>query len=261
MAIVVVDTADGGSRQAPALRGYVPPGAEQDAWDGLVTVGRETAKSREWRNRRELVTAARRHKVIIGPGRAQNAISPLCAPLRGAIWRRSRPAPCFRSATDDPPRHADEDLLHVPQDDAGVLVVGEQDPARPAFWAIFAAARVTAGHDPVMLRAADLAAGAVSGNTPTTLPLDQVLPDWTGAPPGTLVIDALDAARGSTARARLADLIQALAGSRWQVVASVRTFDLVHGPGLQAFCGQPVSAESRGAIPGWTASVTCAWVT
>lgn len=246
MAIVVVDTADGGSRQAPALRGYVPPGAEQDAWDGLVTVGRETAKSREWRNRRELVTAARRHKVIIGPGPSTERD---IAVLRAAT--RSNLA-AFQASTMLPvsdglhlPRHADEDLLHVPQDDAGVLVVGEAGSGKTGVLATFAAARVTAGHDLVMLRAADLAAGAVSGNTPTTLPLDQVLLDWTGAPPGTLVIDALDAARGSTARARLADLIQALAGSRWQVVASVRTFDLVHGPGLQAaFCGEPVSAES-----------------
>jgi hypothetical protein len=245
-AVVVVDTADGGSRQAPALRGYVPPGTEQEAWDGLVTVGQETAKVREWRDRRELVAAARRHKVIIGPGPSTERDIAL---LRAATQSNLA---AFRDSTMLPvegglhlPRHAADDLLKTHPDDAGALMIGEAGSGKTGILVIFAMARAEAGHDLVVLRAADLTVGAVSGSTPTALPLDQVLLDWTGVPPGTLVIDALDAARGSTARAMLADLIQALAGSRWQVVASVRTFDLVHGPRLQAaFRGEPVSAEA-----------------
>ena len=96
-----------------------------------------------------------------------------------------------------------------------------------------------------MLSAADLAAGAVSGNTRLALPIDQVLLSWTGPSPGTLVIDALDAARGSAARARLAGLARVLAESRWQVVASVRTFDLMYGPDLRAaFTGEPVRSDA-----------------
>ena len=121
------------------------------------------------------------------------------------------------------PRHADADLAGASQADGGVLVVGEAGSGKTGVLATFAAARSEGGQDVVVLSAADLAAGAVSGNTRLALPIDQVLLSWTGPSPGTLVIDALDAARGSAARARLAGLARVLAESRWQVVASVRS--------------------------------------
>jgi hypothetical protein len=141
-------------------------------------------------------------------------------------------------------RLADAELEAARPADGGVLVVGDAGSGKTGILVTLASARSASGQDVVVLRATDLAAGTVSGNTQLTLPIDQVLLGWTGASPATLVIDALDAARGSTARTRLAELVGALADSRWQVAASVRTFDLLYGPALRAaFPGEPVSSD------------------
>jgi hypothetical protein len=66
--------------------------------------------------------------------------------------------------------------------------------------------------------------------------LAEVLENWSGDRPGVLLIDALDAARGSGALQVLRDLIRRVAttqGSRWRVVASIRVFDLRYSQDLQ----------------------------
>jgi RecA/RadA recombinase len=248
LAVVAVDSVDGGRDRAAAqatVRGFVPPGDEQRAWDALVAVGREASISREWRSRPDLVTAVARHGVIVGPGpSAARDIALLRAATQSNLA-------ALRASTTLPvgdgmhlPRHADNELAAAGPADGGVLVVGEAGSGKTGVLVTLAAARSERGQDVVVLRATDLTAGAVSGNTRLSLPIEQVLLSWTGGLPATLVIDALDAARGSSARARLAELVGALAESRWQVVASVRTFDLIYGPGLRAaFTGEPVSVD------------------
>ena len=249
MAVVALDTVDGRRDRAAAqatIRGFVPPSEEWRAWDALVAVGREVAIAREWRSRPELVTAVARHGIIVGPG--PNAARDIA--LLRTVTQSNLVA--LQASTTLPVgggmhlfRHADNDLAAVRPADGGVLVVGEAGSGKTGVLVTFAAARSQCGQDVVVLRATDLAAGTVSGNTRLTLPIDQVLLSWTGASPATLVIDALDAARGSTARARLAELVRALVESRWRVVASVRTFDLMYGPGLRAaFTGEPVSNDA-----------------
>jgi len=66
--------------------------------------------------------------------------------------------------------------------------------------------------------------------------LAEVLENWSGDQPGLLLIDALDAARGSGALQVLRDLVSRVAtnqGSRWRVVASIRIFDLGYSQDLQ----------------------------
>ena len=248
MAVVVVDTVDGGTGRAAAqatIRGFVPPGEEQRAWDALVTVGREASIAREWRSRPELVTAVARHGVIIGPGPSSaRDIALLRAATQSnlAVLQADTTLPAVDGM--HLPRHADQDLAAISPEDGGLLVVGDAGSGKTGVLVTLASARSQGGQDVVLLRATDLAAGTVSGNTRLILPTDQVMLSWTGPSAATLVIDALDAARGSTARAKLAELVRALAGSRWQVVASVRTFDLMYGPNLRAaFSGQPVSSD------------------
>ena len=266
MAVVVVDTVDGGAGRAAAqatIRGFVPPGEERRAWDALVTVGREASVAREWRSRPELATAASRHGVIIGPNPSTARDIDL---LRAATQTNLA---ALQADTTLPavngmhlPRHADQDLAAISAEDGGLLVVGDAGSGKTGVLVTLASARSQDGQDVVLLRATDLAAGTVSGNTRLTLPIDQVMLSWTGPSAATLVIDALDAARGSTDRAKLAELVRALAGSRWQVVASVRTFDLMYGPTCVRCSPASRSAATQpGAIPGLTASATSAWAT
>jgi hypothetical protein len=66
--------------------------------------------------------------------------------------------------------------------------------------------------------------------------LAEVLENWSGDRPGLLLIDALDAARGSGALQELRKLISRVVtttGSRWRVVASIRVFDLRYSQELQ----------------------------
>jgi len=65
--------------------------------------------------------------------------------------------------------------------------------------------------------------------------LTDVIKAWDGNRKGIILIDALDAARGAAAGEVILALIQALKnGSRWNVVASVRKWDLRYNPDLRA---------------------------
>ena len=248
MAVVAIDTADGGAGSAGAqatIRGFVPPGEEPRAWDAFVAVGREASIAREWRSRQELVTAVARHGVIIGPGpSAARDIILLRAATQSNLAALAADTMLPAAGGMHLPRHVIPELAAISPEDGGLVVVGDAGAGKTGVLVTFASVRSQGGHDVVLLRAADLAAGTVSGNTQLTLPIDQVMLSWTGTSAGMLVIDALDAARGSTARMRLAELVRALEGSRWQIVASMRTFDLIYGRGLRAaFSGEPVSSD------------------
>jgi hypothetical protein len=141
-------------------------------------------------------------------------------------------------------REVEAVLAHASSADGGVVVVGDAGSGKTGLVVTLAADRLAAGQEVVVLRPADLA-GVAAGGVRLTRPPDQVLRDWTGAGRATLVIDALDVARGSEDRARLAGLVAALSGSRWQVIATVRTYDVVFGPTLQAaFAGRALSTDT-----------------
>jgi hypothetical protein len=72
--------------------------------------------------------------------------------------------------------------------------------------------------------------------------LSEVLANWSGRTTGTLIIDALDAARGSGALTVLRELIRSVVSapdSRWRVVASIRVFDLRYSQDLQTIFKRP----------------------
>ena len=62
--------------------------------------------------------------------------------------------------------------------------------------------------------------------------LSEILENWLGAEAGLLVVDALDAARKSETQNTLGVVIEEVlygAAGRWNVVASVRSYDLRQG--------------------------------
>lgn len=78
--------------------------------------------------------------------------------------------------------------------------------------------------------------------------LTDVLAHWFSTSPGYVVIDALDAGRGSRAQDALLSLMEEVrdAAGRWRVIASIRRFDLRANPALrQLFRGEPPSRDPR----------------
>jgi len=83
---------------------------------------------------------------------------------------------------------------------------------------------------------------------PNSYSLVDVLADWSGSGRAALIIDALDAARTSYGLTTLCNLIGQIRDNapRWDVVASVREFDLKHSRDIQRlFPGQPISGAGN----------------
>jgi hypothetical protein len=110
-----------------------------------------------------------------------------------------------------------------------------------------AAASATTDVDLVVLRSDNL--GPTNGQTRIELnlahDLSEVLAGWTGNRPGLLLIDGLDQTRGMDASMWLPELAGALSETRWRIVATIRTFDLKHGPRWRAmFAGDVVVPDA-----------------
>ncbi|WP_273242178.1 ATP-binding protein [Hyphomonas atlantica corrig.] len=94
--------------------------------------------------------------------------------------------------------------------------------------------------------------------------LAQVLTNWDGAQEGWLIIDALDATRGGPGEAVFRRLIETIlkGDSRWNIIASIRSFDLLMGVQFrELFAGAPPVDTLRDSrfpnvrhiqIPTWT---------
>ena len=112
-----------------------------------------------------------------------------------------------------------------------ILVVGEPGAGKSgALHELVTQAKLD-GWDVLAFSALELAAASL-GQLRTELGLHHdvldTLQEWTGASPGLVVVDALDAARGSASIRTLTSLITGIghAESRWRVVATIREFDL-----------------------------------
>ena len=119
-------------------------------------------------------------------------------------------------------------------DDGSLLVVGEPGAGKSGALHDLADMLLNEGHDVVFLAADHLAAGSF-GELRTELGLDHeldaILSNWPGTASAFLIIDALDAARAEGVSRTLRSLIRGVKESegRWQVIASIRKFDLRYG--------------------------------
>ncbi|MVO90585.1 hypothetical protein GPA10_39005 [Streptomyces sp. p1417] len=133
--------------------------------------------------------------------------------------------------------------------EGSVLVVGEPGAGKTVVMHELAREAIAAGR-PVLF----LSVAGVDGRSPGMLqaeldlqhPLVDVLEQWQPGSTGLLAIDALDAARVDAStelwRSIIADVNRRL--PNWQVVASIRTWDLQHSPHLRAlFPGGPVQVS------------------
>jgi hypothetical protein len=246
--VITVDAYDGEPDHAAAVAtlavGLTPADADA-AWPVLVEHGQAASAARDWRDRASIgVALSRRGVHLTPPSRYAHDIETLrelstvnltafaadaLLPVPGGLRIARQAAAVLVSGAGD----------------GNVLVVGDAGAGKSAVAQGFAAAR-TANQQVVALRASDVAG---ANKVPLDDPLAVVLRSWTG-PPALLMIDGVDALRGPEDRQFLSDVVSGLRGSRWQVVATARTFDARNNHDLQAaFAGTPLSADPSGRDP------------
>jgi hypothetical protein len=127
-----------------------------------------------------------------------------------------------------------------------VVVVGEPGAGKSGVLHELGSSLRNGDHDVIFL-AADRLEESLKSELDLQHDLFDVLENWSGASTALLIIDALDAARGSKALTVLRDLIRRVVGdegSRWRVVASIRAFDLRYSQDLQAIFRRPLGESA-----------------
>jgi hypothetical protein len=244
--IVPVDL-DGGAQQLAAeqlLRNVlVDPTRAGTAWPDLETYAHGLAEDRRWGDREDAEAFLRSAGHPVGPVPALlNDVNQL------ESWTQSNldslaAADALAVGPDAIrlPRAVDTELAGLR---GNLIVVGDPGCGKTGAVVRFARQARSDGRTVVWLSALDL-----SGASPTGLqlgrPLHEVLRGWTGDGPATLVVDGLDADRGSGDHTRFSTFVGRLTGSRWHVVATVRLWDARHSTALRdAFSGAPLSTDA-----------------
>lgn len=250
--VVVVDADDGDPDRATAiaeLRAVVPAGQADQAWSVLVDEAQDASTDRGYRDRPRLADALVRGSVDIAPAvrfAADVARLTVASAANHTAFAAAARLPVPGGLRIE--RAAAAEIPDTPGE-GGLLIVGGAGCGKSAIAHAIAVARGRTG--PVLL----LQAGDVAGTNrlPLAEPLADVLRGWPG-PPATLVVDGVDALRGSDDRDVVGRLVATLSGTRWEVVATVRAFDARHSASLQkAFpggplCGHPEHRDPR--LPG-----------
>lgn len=132
-------------------------------------------------------------------------------------------------------------MAHV----GSLVVVGEPGAGKSGVLHELVQELTVSERDVVFLSADSIAAeslGEMRSELNLSRTLAEVLREWPGTEPAFLVVDALDAARSYGSAQTVRRLIGSIAqsGSRWNVIASIRKFDLRNDPELRTrFAGDP----------------------
>ncbi|WP_316205187.1 hypothetical protein [Bradyrhizobium sp. SZCCHNS3004] len=167
-------------------------------------------------------------------------------------WTRGRlqPAPRFTRLLENDPQLTIERTLWAAFLDAAnaksLVLVGEPGAGKSGLMYRVATTAIAAGRDVVFLPVDLLNVDTFSGlhaELGIRHALAEVLSCWPGSSRGLLILDALDAARKPETQKLLRDVVGdliRLTGSRWNVIASVRKYDLRQGTEWAAmFRGSP----------------------
>jgi hypothetical protein len=246
--VIALDLDPGGTDRVNAeshLRDILDdPATASGAWNDLVVFGQGLIESQRWANRDEV-----RHALASGGHPA--GIDP---PFRHDVQRlREITRAVLDGNRDEVTIRAPEGIVAIQRDVAGLAtgadgsfaLIGEPGAGKSVLAATAADTLLEAGEDVVFLGAESLAAslGATRAELGMQNNLDQVLAAWDGPRRGTLIIDGVDATRGTSSVDWLPRLARSLRGTRWRVVATIRTFDLRYGPSWQQmFPGTPLNA-------------------
>lgn len=220
------------------LRGLLlKPEQSRRAWAQLIKLANQTAILQTGMTAASVARHLAESGLKLGP---QLDFRPDIALLRSyssQVIERLRP---FRSVMGDDGKSVqiDREFAYDLQaaTDASLLITG--DPGAGKSGALAELVELLNFADVVVL-SADSLANVTNGELRSELGLEhalrEVLANWRSERPAYLVIDAMDAGRGSRAQQALLELIDGVTqmGSRWKVVASVRRFDLRYNPLLK----------------------------
>lgn len=140
--------------------------------------------------------------------------------------------------------------LAAAANEGSLVVVGEPGAGKSGALHDFVSAQRELRRDVILLAADEIAASSVtelSAELGLRHDLDEVLANWPGSENAYLVIDALDAVRGTPAVGALREMIRRvlrIPNSRWRVVVSIRRFDLRYSVELRdLFRGSPADGN------------------
>ncbi|MFB4285558.1 hypothetical protein ACBJ59_60600 [Nonomuraea sp. MTCD27] len=249
LGVYAVHLVDGGNHVAAAqqlIKGIAPTVDDVSRiWDRLELEARRLAEDRTYLDRRGLVQRLEEEGVFLLP----------VARLRPDIARlRSRSARNLATISGALTIHAPEGPISLPRTvlptvlaaDGNLAIIGEPGAGKTVVLHALATQCQAEGMDVVVLRANDL--GATRGQTRSELgvthDLDDVLVGWPGSGSGVVLIDGLDQARGADPSIWMAELVKSLNGTRWRVVATIRSYDLRHGHRWRhMFAGPPIEQQ------------------
>jgi hypothetical protein len=221
------------------------PDTTSGAWNDLVTLGQRLIEGQQWANRNRVshALAAGGHPAGVDPP-FRNDVQRLRDVTKAVLDTNAPevtiPAPEGAVAIH---REATDLLVHT-EGDFGLI--GEPGAGKSVLAAVVATSLLASGEDVVFLGAESLAASLGATRTELAMQnnLDKVLQGWDGARRGTLIVDGVDATRGTSSVDWVPQLARTLRGTRWRVLATIRTFDLRYGPSWQEmFPGDPIHAD------------------
>jgi len=222
-------------------------------WTSLTTRMQQLAEDQTWRRREALVVELEQEGIFLDP----------VSRLRPDLERlRKRTADNLGPAKPPLQLTVPEGVVELARDvdcvvigaNGSFAVTGDPGAGKTVVLHHLARHLMDDGQDVVLLTADDLA--GLSGRSGQEFTLEheigEVLLGWRTAQPGTLLLDGLDQATSAGTSGWLPELAQCLIGSRWRVVASVRSYDLRYGTAWRRmFPGGPIdpSRTSRD-LPG-----------
>jgi hypothetical protein len=242
--------ADGGEDYATTVRVMLRDLVGDDAsavalWKALVIEGQRLAEERGYLDRDGLVKILDAQGIVLRPvARLRGDIENLRALSSANIRLLGEEASI--AAPDGPvrlTRSIEPTLLGA---DGNLALTGVPGSGKSVLLHALAQA-AQANHDLVVLQAEDLRSTKAATRAELNLRHDlaEVLVGWTGQRPGLLLIDGIDQARGSQAPDWLPLLAAELSGTRWQIVATIRSFDLKNGSKWKGmFRGTPVDSAA-----------------
>jgi hypothetical protein len=243
LAVRVLDLRpDGADLRAllPDLRALLEdPGQALNLWRELELIGKRLAAERSWIRRADLVPELETRGFHLTPvARLRRDVQRLKEITTGNI---DSPPTNLAITTPDGPVEVPRAVSALLDAFRGnVAITGDPGAGKSVILHRLAAGQTA---DIVYLAHHQLRGSAGKTRTELNLQHDlhEVLTGWTGSRPGLLLLDGIDQTRGVDASSWLPGLAQRLQGTRWRIVANIRSFDLHHNQSWQLmFSGTPV---------------------
>lgn len=216
------------------------PDRLSDLWSQLAQLASNLSSKQSWIRHPDAVDRLEAEGIYLRPvARLRKDVSRLRQITAAGI---AAPLSSIAITTPEGPLELDRDVLSgLLKSNGNIAVTGEPGVGKSV---ILHRTAQTAGDSADVVFVTALQILGTPGSTRSELNLDHDLLDvllgWTGSRPGLLILDGIDQTRGLDASDWLPSLVDRLQNSRWRVIASIRLFDLRHGPGWQSmFRGTP----------------------